>query len=231
MRSWGALCLLKVRHEEAGRGIPGWDRASTELGEAIGKWERGALRLKLPGPLEGHRIPVEWVPERVAEELQGMWSKDPDFALRGLSNICLGFVVSETVLEHAREAVGMLSHDVRDSSFERLENAGNVAARKRDVALAREIGAAAVGMAPKAHSREHVLRLLFIILTAAAAHEEHDTWVEWLDETLTSVARSLPDAPSDCLQAFRECLDQFNGVVAMDSWFHLRASAVASSGC
>ena len=225
----GRLCLLKVRHEEAGRGIPGWDRASKELGEAIGKWERGALRL--PGPLEGHRIPVEWIPQRVVEELQGMWTRDPDLALRGLSNICLGFVVSETVLEHAREAVSMLSHDLRDNSFERLENAGNVAARKRDVALARQIGAAAVRMAPKVQSREHVLRLLLIILTAAAAHEEHDAWVEWLDETLTSVARSLPDTPSDCLQEFRECLDQFNGVVAMDSWFHLRASAVASSGC
>ena len=224
----GRLCLLKVRHEKAGREIPGWHRTSTELGQAIGEWERGVLRR--PGPLEGHRMPVIQVPQRVEEELQAMWGEDPDAALRGLSNICLGFVVTEAALGRAREAVRALPQEVRDTSFERLQNAGEVAARTRDIALGREIGRAAVGMAPRVESREHVLRLIFIILTAAAAHEEHDTWVEWLDETLTSVARTLPGAPSDCLQVFRECLDQCDRVVPIDSWFHLRASAVASSG-
>ena len=224
----GRLCLLKGRHEDAGREIPGWDGVSKELSEAISEWIKGASRFR--GPLEGHRIPRESIPQRIADELDGMWGGNPEYALRVLSNICLGFVVPETVLDRAREAVSTLPHDVRDSNFERLENASNVAARTRSTALAREIGAVAVTMAPDIESREHVLKLLLIILIASAAHEEHDIWVEWLDQTLTSVARSLPEVPSDCLYVFRECLDQFSSFVAMDSWFHLRASSVASSG-
>ena len=224
----GRLCLLKKRHEAAGRGIPGWNRVGKELKEAIGKWQRGALRF--PGPLEGHRMPSDRVPDSVTEELERMWEKKLDYALRGLSSICLVFLASETVLELAREAVSVLPHEPSDSSFERLENASNVAARSRNVILAQEIGVAVIGMARKVESRQHVMRLLFIILTAAAAYEDRDRWGEWLDETLTSVARSLPAEPSDCLRAFHACLDQFGSVVPIDSWFHLRASAVASSG-
>ena len=224
----GRLCLLKKRHEAAGRGIPGWNRVSMDLKEAIGKWQRGAL--SFPGPLEGHRMPSDRVPDSVTEELEGMWEGKPDYALRALSSICLVFFASETVLEVAREAVRGVPHDPSDSSIERLENASSVAARSRNVALAQAIGVAVIGMARKVESRQHVMRLLFIILTAAAAYEDRDQWGEWLDETLTSVARSLPAEPSDCLCAFHACLDQFGSVVPIDSWFHLRASVVASSG-
>ena len=224
----GRLCLLKERHERASREIPGWDSLGKELSEAIGEWERDVL--KCPGPLEGHCMPSKSVPVGLAERLEGMWTENPDDALLGLSNICLGLVVSKTVLERAREVVRTLAHDVSDSCFESLENASNVAARSRDIDLAREIGGVTVGMAPKVESGENVLRLLLIVLTSAAAHAEQDAWAKWLDDTLTRVASSLPSTPSDCLHAFHEYLDQFNSVVAMDSWFHVRANAIASSG-
>ena len=225
----GRLCLLKGRHEEAGREIPGWDRMSKELGAAVCQWERGALRF--PGPLEGHRIPAESVPQRLADELDAAWEENPDNALRGMVNISLHFRASGTALERTRaQVVDMRSREVDAGSLDRLECASYVAARSRDVALAREVGRAAVGMASKLANREHTLRLYFIILTAAAAHERYDNWGEWLDNTLTSVARCIPDTPSGSLRAFRECLDQVGSFVAMGSWFHLQASAVASSG-
>ena len=225
----GRLCLLKGRHEEAGREIPGWERMGKELGAAVCQWERGALRFL--GPLEGHRIPAESVPQRVADELDAAWGENPDNALRAIANISLLFRASETALERTRaQVVDMRSREVDEGSLDRLECASYVAARSRDVALAREVGRAAVGMASKLANREHTLRLFFIILTAAAAHERYDYWGEWLDNTLTSVARCIPDTPSGSLRAFQECLDQVSSFVAIDSWFHLRASAVASSG-
>ena len=224
----GRLCILKARHEEAGREVPGWNNVSKELGEAIEEWQRGAL--SFPGPLEGHRRPLEVVPDRVARELESAWEENLDYALQGLADICLRFRVGETVLKRTRAAVSTLSHDVSGRSFERLEYSSMIAARTRDVTLARRVGDAAVAMAPNFSSREHVVRLLCIILTAAAAHEAQKLWVEWLDETLTRVAGRLPEAPGDCLHALREFLDTCSIVLPMDSWFQVRASAVASSG-
>ena len=224
----GRLCILRGRHDEAGREVPGWNSVSEELSEAIEEWKRGAL--SFPGPLEGHRRPLEDVPDRVARELESAWEENLDYALRGLGDICLRFKVAETVMERTRAAVSTLSHDVSARSFERLEYSSMIAARTRDVTLARRVGDAAVAMAPKFSSREHVVRLLCIILTAAAAHEARKLWVEWLDETLTRVAGRLPETPSDCLHALREFLDTCSIVLPMDSWFQVRASALASSG-
>ena len=225
----GRFGLLKARHEKAGREIPGWSSVSKEVAEAIVEWERG--RFSFPGPLEGHLRPSDRLPEHVASDLEAAWDDDLGLALRGLSNACFRFCVSESALERVRVAVGRLHREVSEDNFERLECSSTIAAATRDITLAGEVGDAAVGMAPKCASREHVVKLLCIILTAAAAHEERRMWVEWLDETLTRVARNLPEARGECLHVFRGLLDTMSIVLPMDSWFQLRASAVASSGC
>ena len=225
----GRVCILKSRHEDAGREFPGWDRVTKELSGRIGEWERGVL--SIPGPLEGHRRPLDRVPERVARELELAWEENPDYALRGLANLCLRFGVAETVLERTRATVSKLSYDVSGRIFQRLEYSSMVAARTRDVTLARIVGDAAVRMAPRFSSRAHVVKILCIILTAAAAYEEREPWVKWLGDILTRVAGRLPEAPGECLHALREFLDTFNIVLPIDSWFQVRARSVASSGC
>ena len=223
------LWLLKGRHEEAGRSISGWSNLSKEIGEAIGEWQRGALGFR--GPLEGHVRPSDCVPQRVARELESAWEASREDAMRGLASICFRFRVAEETLERARGVFRGFPHEVSEISFERLEYSSKIAAWCRDVALAGDVGDAAVAMAPMFSSREHVARLLCIILTAAAAHEEREKWVGWLGDTLTRVAESLPETPRECLHAVREYLDTLSIVLPMDSWFQLRASAVASAGC
>ena len=225
----GRFGILKARHEKAGREISGWSSVNKEVADAIGEWERG--RFAFPGPLEGHFRPSERVPEDVASDIEEAWDDDIDLALGGLANACFRFCLSGSTLERVRVSVARFPHEVSNDNFQRLECAGRIAATTRHVVLAKEVGRAAVGMASKCASREDVVRLLCIILTAAAAHEERRMWVEWLDETLTRVARELPGARGECLHVFRELLDTMSVVLPMDSWFQLRASAVASSGC
>ena len=111
-----------------------------------------------------------------------------------------------------------------------LRLASIVAAVNRDAVLADGIADAVVRFASKRSEGKDVPIILWIMLQAAATHEAHDEWFKWLEGRLASIAIHLPPPPNECLQMFRDHLDEIEKVLPINSWFHLRAKSIASAG-
>ena len=227
------LYVLTSRHEGEGRHVP----RSEDIGRARTQTDdRGQpLVLGLPGPLEGHKRPIEPLPQEVIEKLREVRTDGAElFPLQWLATASQFSALGEPELERARDAVKRIGEKNASTELPEnlrlLESASIVAAANRSVSLADEIVDALVRIAPRLSTEEEISRLLRIMLQAAAVHEAHEAWFKWLEEGLARIAPYLPPPPNKSLQAFLSHLGEIERVLPLDSWFHVRARAIASAG-
>ncbi len=144
------------------------------------------------------------------------------------------FALGKPELDRALQAVKPIAENNSDAAphenLRLLELASIVAAANRDTMLADGIADAVVSIVPRISKGEEIQMILRIMLQSAAAYEAHDAWFKWLEERLASIATHLPPSPNECLQMFRDHLDEVKRVLPMKSWFHLRAKSIASAG-
>ena len=229
----GRLYVLTSRHKREGRHVP----KSQDIEQMLAQTdEHGQLLVSgLPGPLEGHIRPTAPVPPEVTEKIRDAWTVDAEpTALHQLATISQFFALGKPELDHAREAIKTIgeTNDSADSSenLRLLGAASIVAAANCSTPLADEILDALVRIAPRLSTEEEIPRIPQIMLQAAAAYEVQDAWFKWLEEGLTRIATYLPPPPKKSLQIFLGHLDEIERVLPIDSWFHLRARAIALAG-
>ena len=229
----GRLHILKSRHESEGRQVP----QSEDIDHALA-WaeDRGqALALGFPGPLEGHRRPTKPIPQEVAEEHEdALTDSATAFPFQLLVMYSQIFALGKPELDRALQAVKTIAENNSDAAphenLRLLVLASIVAAANRDTMLADGIADAVVSIVPRISKGKEIQMILRIMLQSAAAYEAHDAWFKWLEERLASIATHLPPPPNECLQMFRDHLDELKRVLPMKSWFHLRAKSIASAG-
>ena len=229
----GRLHVLTSRHEREGRHVP----KSEDIGRLLTQTdEHGQPRVSgLPGPLEGHIRPTAPVPQEITEKMGDTRTDGTEpSVLYWLATFSQFFALGEPELDRAREAVKRIGE--KDASTDLpehlrlLESASIVAAANRDTPLADGIVDALMRIIPKLSTEEEISRILRIMLRAAAVHEEHDAWCMWLEGGLARIATHLPSPPDKSLQAFLVHLGGIERVLPLDSWFHLRARAIALAG-
>ena len=214
---------LTSRHERKGCHVP----QSEDIGQM-------PIVSGFPGPLEGHRRPTDAVPQEVTEQIGDVWTVGAEpAALHQLATLSQFFALGEPELDRVREAVETIGETNASTELPEnlrlLESASIVAAANRSASLADEIVDALVRIVPRL-STEEISRSLQIMLQAAAVHEAHEAWFTWLEEGLARIATHLPSPPDKSLQAFLVHLGGIERVLPLDSWFHLRARAIALAG-
>ena len=229
----GRLHLLKSRHESEGRQVP----RSEDIDHALARTEdRGQrLALRFPGPLEGHKQPTKPVPQDVTEKLEDAYTDSAAaFHLQLLVMVSQLFALAKPELKRALQTVMTIAENNSDAAphedLELLGLASIVAAANRDTMLADGIADAVISVAPRISKGEEIQMILRIMLQATAAYEAHNAWFKWLEERLASIAIHLPPPPNECLQMFRDHLDEVERVLPIKSWFHLRAKSIAAAG-
>ena len=227
------LHILKSRHQGAGRQVP----RSKDIDHALALAEdRGqTLALCFPGPLEGHRRPTIPVPQEVAKILEDACKDNAmAFPIQLLVMYSQIYALGKPELDRALQAVKTIAENNSDAAphenLRLLELASSVAAANRDTMLADGIADAVVSIVPRISKGEEIQMILRIMLQSAAAYKAHDAWFKWLEERLASIATHLPPPPNECLQMFRDHLDEVKRVLPMKSWVHLRAKSIASAG-
>ena len=223
---------LTSRHEREGRHVPQSEDISQMLTQTD---EHGQPLISgLLGPLEGHRRPTAPVPQEVTEKMGDIQTDGTEpSVLYWLATLSQFFALDEAELDRAREAVkamGDTNYSTEPSeNLKLLGSASIVAAANRNTPLADEILDALVRIVPRL-STEEISMIPQIMLQAAAVHEAHDAWFTWLEEGLARIATHLPAPPDKSLQAFLVRLGGIERVLPLDSWFHLRARAIALAG-
>ena len=225
------LNILKLRHEREGHKVP----RSKDIDLAINRLrDSGELvLLELPGPLEGHRRPMETMQQEINMVLEDKLAENSD-PIKTLAWASHFFALGLPVLKHARSAVKTILEDIQEDTdlnkvLTNLEFASVVAGANRDTKLADGIADVIIGISPRASDGD-VQTILMIILQAAAAHETCDAWLEWLDEKFAGIATHLSPPPNLSLAKFLDCLGEIEKVLPADSWFHIRAKSIASAG-
>ena len=229
----GRLYVLTARHEREGRHVP----KSEDIDQMLTQTDEHGQSLvsSLPGPLDGHKRPTASVPQEVTEKMEDTWTVGAEpVALLQLATISQFFALGKPELDRAREAIKAVG-ETNDSTepsenLRLLGSASIVAAANRNTPLADEILDALVRIAPRFSTEEEIPRIPQIMLQAAAAYEIHDAWFKWLEEGLARIATHLPPPPNKSLQAFLTHLGEIERVLPLDSWFHLRARAIALAG-
>ena len=230
----GRLQILKSRHENEGRQVPRVEDIDRALDQSKDSNQAPAFAY-FPGPLEGHRRPTQLVPEGISEKIKNTW-KDSTmlFSLERLVITSHLFALRKAEIERALQAVKSIEkNDASVKSHENLillELASIIAAANRETMLADGIADAIVRAAPGISEEKDIQTILRIMLRAATAYEAHDEWFKWLEERLASIALHLPPPPNKCLRMFLDHLESIGTVLPMNSWFHIRAQSVASSG-
>ena len=144
------------------------------------------------------------------------------------------FALGKLELERALQTVQKIAENNSDAepheNLELLGLASIVAAANRDTMLADGIADAVVRVASSISEEKDIQIILWTMMQSAAAHETHDAWFKWLEERLTSIAIYLPPPPVECLRMFLDHLDEVERVLPIESWFHVRARLIASSG-
>ena len=224
----GRLHILKSRHESEGRQVP----RSQDIDHALSQTLAVAYS---PGLLEGHIRPTKPVPQEVTEKLEDASTDSAmAFSLQPLVMASQLFALGKPELESALQAVRMVTETNSDTkpreNLKLLELASIIAAANRDTMLTDEIADAVVRVSSKITEEEDIQIMLRIILQTAAAYEEHNAWFKWLEERLATIALHLPPPPNECLRTYLEHLEAIGTVLPIDSWVHIRAQSIASSG-
>ena len=230
----GRLYVLKSQHENEGRQVPRSEEIDHALDQSKDSSQAAAF-VYFPGPLEAHRRPTQLVPQEITAKIEDDW-KDSTMLL-SLERLVITshlFALGNAELERTLQAVKSIEEN--DSSVKShknlvlLELASIIAAANRDTVLADGIADAFVRVVPGTSEKKDIQIILRIMLQAAIAYEAQDEWFKWLEERLATIALHLPPPPNECLRTYLEHLKAMCTVLPIDSWFHIRAQSIASSG-
>ena len=227
------LNILRLRHERQGRRVPRSEEIDRVLARPADSGH--TVLLGFPGLLEGHRRPVEPLPQNVSESLEEAWvGSGKAFAMQQLVTVSQRYALDEPTLRRAREMVKTIRENAgvidRQGHLKCLELASVVSAATRDTGLADGIADAVIAIVPGVSRAEEIATVLQITLQAAAAYETQEAWVNWLDERLAGIATNLPAPPNESLRFFLGQLRELGTIVPIESWCHIRARTVALAG-
>ena len=227
----GRLLALKVRHERAGRVLPGSEHVEAAL--ARHREQGTGFIAGAPGTILGCPQAANPLPSDLSQELE---KADPDNAefWSSLAMYSQYHVPGAPVLARVRDAVKSLADNNWDADtgatiLVRLHMAGAAAAMSRDMALADEIRDALLNIIPGLGEEYEFLAwaAVNVLLRTAGAHRTQQAWQEWLYDALAKMALHLP---TEMLPYYADQLDLVGEVFSVDSWFHVRARAIASVG-
>jgi len=223
----GRLRLLRGRHENEGRVSPAW-----EVYESFIAGGQTVAVSRYPGPLEAHKQAAVTAPQNIVEDVEAGLSQDEvdGPAIANMAQASHIFVFPQSTTDLVRRAVRNFGSVFGERGMVVLASASVVAACSRDVALAEDIAQAIFQMASSTSDRAAVIDVLQVVLRAAAAHEDHDKWREFLERAFDAIAHELPGPPSDCLEVLRDHMELLSNVLPIESWCHVRAKLIAMSG-
>ena len=226
------LLLLMRRHKLLGHEVPKPSDLDSDH-PVLGSLDE-SVRLGLPGPLDGHRVPTKCVPPELSDEwLIGTDAVGQDFPWQAFVTLSQTHELNATQLATFQTAVRRLLTECSDMELSDLlryaDYSGIVAAASRDSRLADAVADLIARIAGVANEPSHVAQLTGYLLQAAGAHSDPKAWSEWLDKRLVQVAEQLPPPPSESSRVFVDLLDELAVVLPVDSWVHLRARAVSAS--
>lgn len=227
----GRLEVLRRRHGENGREVPGSDLIDTRLEELA---KNGLMpALWFPGPLEGTRRPTISAPANVEEEIEKVAKEKDGDVVSFLVTVSQLYLLKDRHIQLARSAIETTCDEVSEKNITNvvqvLEHASFVAAACRNTSLCTSIGDGVAKIAPllSGGETESIPRIL---LQAAAAFQDERQWFSWLDEKLVEVVGQLPSHPNPSLRTFLGHLEEIEIILPTERWFHARAKSAALVG-
>ena len=221
----GRMEVLKIRHEAEGRDFPMWDRVEAIINQRETNGERPLMYF--PGPLEGHKTPVETLPDgvRLSPLIETGTNSQKMWCLMISSQIAaLRPEEAQLARDVARDVLDNLEAFEIDDVFSCLESESVVAAATRDVSLANLVADALVKFVARLPS-EHYRFIFRVLLAAAAAHVNHADWRGWLGDKLAKVVEGLVQSDEGDPTAFLAHLEAIEWITPVESWFHIPAKS------
>ena len=193
------LDLLRARHEKAGRPTSWSDET-----RAAWKQVQATVRNQLfgsPGPLEGDRRPLRYIPEGILDAAKRAWTDRGEVSLlQILAFFSQGAQPNGEDLEAARDCVRQIGQspaaDGRLPEMAELNFASVVAVACRDLPLGDEVAEALVRLSSGTSEPGGVYPIVHLMVQTAAVNAEKESWSKWLEGRLESVAKALPGPPS-----------------------------------
>jgi AAA domain len=221
----GRLRRLALRHQAAGRYVPQAD----QIEQALERFVAGGSPFSWipPGPLEGHRSPVDAVPEALHTELSTTVAEELPAALLACSRL---FRLTEELRSRLSASIAVDTTPDLDPrrQLARLEYAGLVAAAECDRELADAIAAVAARLASSVQDAADAGTLFKCLLVAAAAVKDEPEWGDWLKVRCADVGARLPAGRA--ASVYWHWLQQLKQVTRLQLGIERQAEAVASAG-
>ena len=222
------LVYLRLRHEQAGRKVPG----SEKIDEAMMRLRERGIPFGT-GPLEAHIRPSQSLPEDITVEIRDALEKDSsEFPWPRLSVGSQFFMLGETELEYVRKAVEAItiSEDAagQDENLTNLGYASVISSINKDIALADLIAEKIVRLVECGLEDEQISMALLVIIRTSATFSDDVEWYDWIEERLARIANCLPADHS--AQVFLDYCDAMDVILPVNQSVHLRASMLASAG-
>jgi hypothetical protein len=161
--------------------------------------EERALCVTMPGPLnDGKTISLESVPGTAAwldASVDAIATGGPTESWAGLTIVATRFSFPSQLMQRLADAIDPLTHSdspgAADLLIETLSYAAKISACQRHVGLADAVGRAVLREA-RGFSANNVEAAFRLLMVAAAAQAESNSWEEWLDAKLTELAFLVP---------------------------------------
>lgn len=222
------LVYLRLRHEDAGRNVPG----SEEIDDALMRLRERGVTFGT-GPLEAHIRPSQSLPEDITAEIQDTLEKDSgEFPWPRLSVISQFFMLGETELEYVRKAVEAtaISEDTssQDENLTNLTYASVIATINSHTALADLIAEKIIRLVECGLEDEQIALALMIIVRTSATFTDEVEWYDWIEDRLARIANCMPAGHS--AQVFFDNCEAMDTVLPVNQSAHLRACVLASAG-
>ena len=222
------LVYLRLRHEEAGRNVPG----SEKIDDALMRLRERSVTFET-GPLEAHIRPSQSLPEDVTAEIRDALEKDSsEFPWPRLSVVSQFFTLGETELEYVRKAVEAttISEDTssQDENLTNLTYASVIATINSHTALADLIAEKIIRLVACGLEDEQIALALMIIIRTSTTFTDEVEWYDWIEDRLSRIADCLPAGHS--AQVFFDNCEAMDTVLPVNQSAHLRACVLASAG-
>ena len=173
------LVYLRLRHEQAGRKVPG----SEEIDEAMMRLRERGIPFGT-GPLEAHIRPSQSLPEDITVEIRDALAKNSsEFPWPRLSVGSQFFLLGETELEYVRKAVEAItiSEDAagQDENLTNLGYASVISSINKDISLADLIAEKIVRLVECGLEDEQISMALLVIIRTSATFSDDVEWYDW----------------------------------------------------
>ena len=230
------LDLIRDRFAAKGIPIPNENRLDAELAN---HHEKGhGLSIILPGPLDGHKLPLNagndrMYPRELIHKMRELL--EPDLT----SNVWHRLAVSSQVfffdndfLSELREVLKQTTVSGEPSQRQKellsLANVSLVAAAHRDAELAEIIADKCIGSASETETGEEATNFVAVLIAAAAAFESQAESHTWLEDKLLPLISQLPK--NEPCSAVQESIRILRRSGYLDPGRFARAEALAQMG-